>query len=48
MRNATLAATAVQERSLLKQAGMEASRRRASPFARAPQSAQGFSLIEMG
>ena len=46
MRDATLAATAVRERGLLNQAGMEASRRRARPFARA-RSAQGFSLIEM-
>jgi prepilin-type N-terminal cleavage/methylation domain-containing protein len=46
MRDATLAATAVRERGLLNQAGMEASRRRARPFARA-RSAQGFSLIEL-
>ena len=46
MRDATLAATAVRERALLNQAGMDASRRRARPFARA-RSAQGFSLIEM-
>ena len=46
MRDATLAATAVRERGLLNQAGMEASRRRARLFARA-RSAQGFSLIEL-
>ena len=46
MRDATLAATAVRERGLLNQAGMEASRRRARPFARV-RSAQGFSLIEL-
>jgi prepilin-type N-terminal cleavage/methylation domain-containing protein len=46
MREATLTATAVRERGLLDQAGMEARRRRARPFARA-RSAQGFSLIEL-
>ena len=46
MREATLAATAVRERGLLNQAGMEACRRRARLFARA-RSAQGFSLIEL-
>ena len=46
MRDATLTATAVRERGLLNQAGMEVRRRRASPFARA-RSAQGFSLIEL-
>jgi prepilin-type N-terminal cleavage/methylation domain-containing protein len=46
MRDATLAATAVRERGLLNQAGMEASPRRARLFARA-RSARGFSLVEM-
>ena len=46
MRGATLAATAVRERGLLNQAGMEASPRRARLFARA-RSARGFSLVEM-
>jgi prepilin-type N-terminal cleavage/methylation domain-containing protein len=46
MRGATLTATAVQERGLLNQAGMEARRRRARSFARV-RSAQGFSLIEL-
>jgi prepilin-type N-terminal cleavage/methylation domain-containing protein len=46
MRGATLAATAVRERGLLNQPGMEGRRRRARPFARA-RSAHGFSLIEL-
>ena len=46
MRGATLTATAVQERGLLNQAGMDVRRRRARLFARA-RSAQGFSLIEL-
>ena len=46
MREATLTATAVRERGLLDQAGMDARRRRARPFARA-RSARGFSLIEL-
>ena len=46
MRDATLTATAVRERGLLTQAGMDVRRSRASAFARA-RSAQGFSLIEL-
>ena len=46
MRGATLTATAVRERGLLNQAGMDAHRRRARPFARV-RSAQGFSLVEL-
>jgi prepilin-type N-terminal cleavage/methylation domain-containing protein len=46
MRDATLTATAVRERGLLTQAGMDVRRSRASAFARA-RTARGFSLIEL-